>query len=43
MEELREEVDVKESFKWKLMRSQLTCAGYVERMGGKVDEESRCS
>ena len=35
MEELREEVDVKESFRWKLMRRHLTGAGHVERVGGE--------
>ena len=31
MEELREEVDVKESFRWKLMRRHLTGAGRGDR------------
>ena len=34
MEELREEVGVKESFTSKLVRSQLRWAGHVERMEG---------
>ena len=34
MEELREEVGVKESFTRKLMRSRLRRAGHVERMEG---------
>jgi len=32
MDELRVNVDVKRSFKKKLVRSRLTCGGHVERM-----------
>ena len=35
MEELREEVGVKESLTRKLVRSWLKCDGHVERMEGK--------
>ena len=35
MEELREEVGVKESFRRKLVRSRLKWAGHVERMEGE--------
>ena len=41
MEELREEVGVKESLRRKLVRSRLKWAGHVERMEG-VDEENEC-
>ena len=43
MEELREEVGWKESFRGKLVRSQLKWPGHVEGMEGTVDEESRCA
>ena len=41
MEELREEVGVKESLTRKLVRSQLKWAGHVERM--EVNKESGCA
>ena len=43
MEELKEEVGVKDSFKRKLVGSRLKWAGHVERIEGKINEESGCA
>ena len=43
MEELREEIGVKESFRRKLVSSRLKWAGHVAQMKGTVNKETRCA
>ena len=42
MDEERVEAGVKEGFKMKLARNMLKWAGYVERIGVKIDKGSKC-
>ena len=43
MEELREEVGVKEGFRRKLVRNRLKWTGHVENGAGTVGEENGCA